>query len=114
MDLTPEKDNPQLGQSNLFTYHKDAQEGVEFTRCPLGAHTRKTNPRGDLPFVSGAQPAPMFRRGIPFGSELSSDETDKTKQDRGLIFVSYQSSIGQSFETIQRSMKQYHMIRVLC
>lgn len=46
----------------------------------------------------------LVRRGIAFGPEVSSLERSegKTSADRGLLFVSYQTSIAR-FETLQRS-----------
>lgn len=67
---------------------------------------RKTNPRGDLEthgFSTEAQR--IIRSGIPFGPEVSADEAanSRTTQDRGLLFVAYQSNIGNGFQFIQQS-----------
>ncbi|WPH01055.1 Hypothetical protein R9X50_00389000 [Acrodontium crateriforme] len=66
-------------------------------RCPLGAHIRKTNPRGDL----GRNIVNRFRilrRGIPYGNEVDVDPTGS----RGLLFVCYQSNLNTGFNFIQR------------
>jgi Dyp-type peroxidase family len=94
LDLSPDREEPLLSvnrrRANLFGYDDD-RAGV---RCPLGAHVRRTNPRNALP---GGAEATMrhriIRRGMPY-------EEDGR---RGLIFVAYNSSIKQGFETIQRS-----------
>jgi Dyp-type peroxidase family len=64
--------------------------------CPFAAHIRKVNPRSDP--VEGGGPSSaltrrFLRRGIPY--------TDGPT-DRGLIFVSYQSSIENQFEFVSR------------
>jgi hypothetical protein len=54
--------------------------------------------------ATGLRAPGLVRRGIPFGPEVSSLERveGKTSADRGLIFVSYQTSI-ERFETLQRA-----------
>jgi len=78
---------------------------------PLAAHIRKTYPR-DAPTRDGGeadtQRHRIIRRGIPFGTPLpdSVPSTDPTARppypnDRGLLFLCYQSSIARQFEFIQ-------------
>ena len=81
--------------ANAFDY-RDDPEGVH---CPLGAHVRRTNPRSGLP---GGGEVTMrhriIRRGMPYGPRWPEHAPD----GRGLIFISYGSSIAEGFETIQR------------
>lgn len=69
--------------------------------CPIGAHIRKTNPRGDQP--GGGRPAVnkhrVIRSGIPYGPEISEDPD----AERGLLFACYQSSLAQGFNFIQQA-----------
>ncbi|HWX41615.1 MAG TPA: Dyp-type peroxidase, partial [Blastocatellia bacterium] len=67
-------------------------------RCPLAGHIRKVNPRDQ----NTDQRSPLdtlakmiIRRGIPYGSP--------TDTDRGLCFVSYQSSILSQFEFLTKT-----------
>jgi Dyp-type peroxidase family len=91
--LSPAGEDPRLStnrrRANLFDYEDD-RAGL---RCPLGAHVRRTNPRNGLP---GGAEATMrhriIRRGMPYV------EGDR----RGLLFIAYNSSIKDGFETIQR------------
>lgn len=39
----------------------------------------------------------IIRRGIPYGEEVGDDEKEKTKEDRGLLFVCYQGDIRSGF-----------------
>ena len=72
-------------------------------QCPRFAHVRKVNPRGlntdqANPPLSTRQ-FQMFRRGITWGSEYSAaDAADDG--DRGLLFMSYQTSIANQFEKL--------------
>jgi Dyp-type peroxidase family len=81
--------------SNAFDYLDDPHGG----QCPLGAHVRRTNPRSGLP---GGGEVTMrhriIRRGMPYGPPWPEPAPD----GRGLIFISYGSSIAEGFETIQR------------
>jgi deferrochelatase/peroxidase EfeB len=101
IDVTPLKDDKALGgdpsRNNNFRYDPNSQE-----RCPFAAHTRKTNPRADLPSTEVHR---IIRRGIPYGPEVSKDEaaSNRSTQQRGLLFVSYQSSIFNGFQFLQES-----------
>ncbi|NYI04204.1 Dyp-type peroxidase [Allostreptomyces psammosilenae] len=86
---------------NNFTYDGDA-DGV---RCPLHAHIRKVNPRGDtraqlgIP-LGGSQARRIARRGVSFGPQT----LDPAPEDEvGLLFLSAQASIVDQFEFTQVS-----------
>jgi len=110
--LTPSQDDTTLGadpnQNNNFDFSDDRDQ----RRCPYGAHIRKSNPRADFdptkPEISqekNVDPRRIMRAGIPFGNEVSAAEQTqgKTLEDRGLMFVCYQTSIPFQFEFIQIS-----------
>ena len=61
------------------------------------------NPRNDLT-VDAIQPHMILRRGIPFGPEVSDEEqqSNTTAQERGLLFVAYQSNIANGFKFLQQ------------
>lgn len=71
------------------------------TRCPFAAHIRKCGPRNDDPDYGKHL---MLRRGIPYGPlTLPAEKAGGVSQaDRGLLFVSYQSSIKDGFHTVQK------------
>ena len=108
--LTPSQDDTTLGadpnQNNNFDFSDDPDQ----RRCPFSAHIRKSNPRADFdptkPEASqeaDVDPHRVIRAGIPFGPEVSADEqlANATTQERGLMFVCYQTSIPNQFEFIQ-------------
>jgi Dyp-type peroxidase family len=74
-------------------------------RCPAWAHIRKVNPR-DLGTNLGGEAETlgfqMLRRGIPFGRPYDRRQPDApvNATERGLLFLSYQRSISQQFETL--------------
>ena len=69
-------------------------------RCPLHAHIRKVNPRDretDLGSETNTQKLRIIRRGIPFGPLY---DDDPEENNRGLLFLSYQTSIRDQFEQL--------------
>jgi len=103
--LTPSQDDTTLGgdpqQNNNFDFSDDQSQ----RRCPFAAHIRKTNPRTDLlPQDPNVDNRRFIRAGIPFGEEVSTPEqtANTTNQERGLMFVCYQTSIVDQFEFVQQ------------
>jgi len=116
--LAPLQDDPALAdggpQVNNFEFDGD-REGL---KCPWGAHVRKAYPRNDVRHdtnpneekVASAeaftQAHRMMRRGIAFGPELTEDEAmagvSDPKQERGLLFKCYVTSIENQFEFVQQ------------
>jgi len=72
--------------------------------CPFAAHIRKVNPRDDGTDIGGASATltrRLLRRGIPYGESFkfgSSSDPMPRDEDRGLLFLSYQTSISDQFE----------------
>jgi Dyp-type peroxidase family len=111
---TPTKDLPglgaQSGANNAFGFATavDPHDGFPPAAldplgrvCPQSAHIRKVNPR-DLDTDQGPANTTLvhriLRRGIPFGPPLPLGATeDPTNQERGLLFLCYQTSISDQF-----------------
>ncbi len=76
------------GSLNNFDYSRDQKGDL----CPFASHVRRTNPRNTFQ----GRPSPrILRRGMLFGSQVGSEPV-------GLMFMAYNSSIAEQFETIQR------------
>ncbi|CZT15973.1 uncharacterized protein RCC_01813 [Ramularia collo-cygni] len=113
INLQPDFDDIKIGkdakQNNLFEFDTD---GINIEKiglggvlpasrlvCPIGAHIRKTNPRGDQPGGRAAvHQHRILRAGIPYGPEISED----AGAERGLLFACYQSNLNQGFTFIQQ------------
>lgn len=70
--------------------------------CPLGAHIRKVNPRDQTPELGLAERTPrhsLLRRGITYSTGAD---------DKGLLFVAYQTSLEEQFEFLMRSWINQH------
>lgn len=91
--LTPGADDSTLARSNDFTFgDTDRFPPV----CPFAAHIRKVNPRAD-PIEGGGPKSALTRRILRRGIPYTDGDTD-----RGLVFVSYQSSIQNQFEFVSQ------------
>lgn len=79
--------------------------------CPFSAHIRKAYPRDDTdPAVPPlgevtTQTHRLLRRGIPFGPVSPSSPSSPVQDniDRGLVFLSYQTSIANQFEFMTKA-----------
>jgi Dyp-type peroxidase family len=120
--MSPLEDNAALANDDLLVNAFEFTQDKGGRRCPFAAHIRKTYPRDDITpdgikHSEGAtefdqreaseattQTHRIIRAGIPFGNEVSEDErrARTTDQERGLMFVCYQTSIERQFEFIQK------------
>ncbi len=91
----------------------DYSDDLEGSRCPVGAHARRVNPRGALEFgVKGAYNTPgalvnrrrILRRGLPYG-ESSKSSTDSG--NHGIIFMALNADIERQFEFVQQQWIVY-------
>lgn len=92
-----------------FNYNDD----LAGSRCPVGAHARRANPRGALEFgVKDAFDTPgaltdrrrLLRRGLPYGNSVT-DSSDEG--DHGIIFMTIGASIERQFEFVQQQWINY-------
>jgi deferrochelatase/peroxidase EfeB len=69
--------------------------------CPLSAHVRKVNPRDANTDQGGTDDTltrRILRRGLPYGEPFDAGAATDEQSDRGLLFLSYQTSISDQFE----------------
>jgi len=91
-----------------FNYNKDPHGAS----CPMGAHTRRINPRGALEHGVEAFKTPgalvnrrrILRRGLPYG-EVKDDTKDNG--NHGIIFMVINASISRQFEFVQQQWVNY-------
>jgi Dyp-type peroxidase family len=93
---------------NAFTYGADANGA----RCPLGAHTRRMNPRDALDPLGPAKPGGpagsalnnrrrILRRGLPYGSATDANG------EHGIILMAVCASLFRQFEFVQQQWLNY-------
>jgi Dyp-type peroxidase family len=95
---------------NNFNYGSDVGDGTTdlAIKCPHFAHIRKTNPRGSGGFgqpESVERTHLMARRGQTYGVRVDNPNDGKTankpEKDVGLLFMAFNSHIGNQFEFTQ-------------
>ena len=102
LDLSPDKDDPEIAadpeRRNNFTYAGD-DEGL---RCPLGSHLRRSNPRATtLVRHTAVRRHRLVRRGVEYGPLLPDGALEDDGIDRGLINMFINADIERQFEFVQ-------------
>jgi len=87
--------DPAASDYNDFDF---AQDG-EGRRCPFASHIRRTNPRR---IEHGRPPPRLLRRGMTYGPRFDPADPASAAAPRGLMFMAYNASIAEQYETIQR------------
>jgi Dyp-type peroxidase family len=109
--LSPDGDNPALAEANDFAYFQNDRHG---TRCPIGAHIRRANPRDSLDPSPGSAKSwainrrhRILRRGREYGDEalLTPDKAVRgdaasPEHERGLHFICLNGNISRQFEFV--------------
>ena len=99
--LSPSYDDPEHARANGFGYHDLDPDGL---RCPIGAHTRRANPRDSLPPGPGTPESRavnrrhrLIRRGRSYRTTTSGAE------ERGLHFQCLSTSLTRQYEFVQHT-----------
>ncbi len=79
--------------SNDFHFDADKDGAV----CPFHAHIRRVNPRDRNPEPGSRSPR-FMRRGMSYGPPRDAGPD----QERGLVFMAYNASLGEQYELVQR------------
>ena len=100
--LSPDRDDPRLGEDphriNDFDYHDDPR-GL---RTPLGSHIRRMNPRDTkLEVLSDVNIRRIVRRSTSFGRPLAPTALTDDGQDRGLDFIALGARAIDNVEFLQ-------------
>jgi Dyp-type peroxidase family len=92
-----------------FTFAQD----LPGTRCPVGAHVRRANPRDAFGFHGDlVKRRRISRRGLPYGplappEDEPSDPRALDATDRGIIFMALNASLSRQFEFVQQQWMSY-------
>ena len=100
--LTPQRDDPALGEDpqriNDFDYHDDPR-GLN---TPLGSHIRRMNPRSTkLEVLSDVNIRRIIRRSTSYGETFSSSSIRDDGQSRGLDFIALGARAIDTVEFLQ-------------
>jgi Dyp-type peroxidase family len=112
LTLAPDADDPALAEANDFAYHAEDRRG---TRCPVGSHIRRSNPRDSLDPRPGTDRSfavnrrhRLLRRGREYGSALSTEDAllgrdEGETEGRGLHFICLNANIARQFEFVSHT-----------
>ena len=81
-------------QLNDFDFAQDPK-GLA---CPLNAHIRRTNPRGEAVAGADSDRHPLIRRGMPYGPKYDPCKDKGDEIERGLLGLFICASIEDQFE----------------
>lgn len=107
VELSPDEPSPSIvsdtNRNTNFTFGYDP----EGTRCPLGAHVRRVNPRDAFGFNGSLiNRRRITRRGMPYGPYYSEDEPVRDEDEHGMIFIALNASISRQFEFVYQQWIQ--------
>ena len=108
LELSPDGENPDIvkddNRNTNFTYGKD----LAGTRCPIGAHIRRANPRDAFGFTGQlSNRRRIMRRGMPYGKFVPDGEPVDDQEERGIIFMALNASLFRQFEFVQQQWIEY-------
>jgi Dyp-type peroxidase family len=108
VELSPDEPAPSITRdpnlSTNFTYGDD----LDGTRCPIGAHIRRVNPRDAFGFNGRLiNRRRITRRGLPYGTFVPEGKPVVDTEDRGTIFMALNASISRQFEFVQQQWINY-------
>src|SRR5262249_29782011 len=104
LTLCPTAPNSALSAANVFTYAKEDEDG---SRCPVGAHIRRSNPRASVDqdnkeAIRNVNTHRLLRRGRSYGTRIANPREDDGI-DRGLFFICLNGNLERQFEFVQYS-----------
>jgi Dyp-type peroxidase family len=108
LELAPDAPDPALvadrQRNTNFTYGGDP----DGTRCPIGAHIRRTHPRDTAGFNGGlVNRRRIMRRGLPYGKYVPEGQPVSDSDEHGIIFMALNASIFRQFEFVQQQWIEY-------
>jgi len=110
LSLSPDTDTPESPiapeQLNAFDYvptpaNPDAFDDRKGTRCPIGAHIRRMNPRHASVAGNSGLKHRIVRRGLPYGPPFDPSQPDDGLE-RGLVGLFIGVSLKDQFEFIMQ------------
>jgi Dyp-type peroxidase family len=108
IELSPDHPDQSITQdpkrNTNFTFAAD----LDGTRCPIGAHVRRVNPRDAFGFEGRLiNRRRITRRGLPYGPAVPEGQPVSDSDDRGVIFIALNASLSRQFEFVQQQWINY-------
>ncbi|HWE53353.1 MAG TPA: hypothetical protein VG273_26405 [Bryobacteraceae bacterium] len=108
LERSPDRPDPVVvsdkSENTNFTYSDDPAG----TKCPIGAHIRRVNPRDTAGFNGGlTNRRRIMRRGLPYGEWVPEGMPVRDDEEHGIIFMVLNASIFRQFEFVQQQWIEY-------
>ncbi len=105
--LSPDRDDPEMGSDwqrvNRFLYGGDGAG----SKCPVGAHIRRMNPRDTkLAVMSNVNLRRIIRHGTTYGRPLAPGALEDDGQSRGIFFIFLSATAPDTYEFLKREWIQ--------
>jgi Dyp-type peroxidase family len=107
-ELSPDKEDSSIAtdpsRNVNFTFGKDS----DGTKCPIGAHLRRVNPRDAFGFNGRlTNRRRVTRRGLPYGPYAPEGQPITDNIERGVAFMALNASLSRQFEFVQQQWIEY-------
>jgi Dyp-type peroxidase family len=112
-ELSPDREDPEIvadpDRNVNFMFGNDGAG----TRCPLGSHVRRVNPRDSFGFEGRlVHRRRISRRGLPYGPPAPpenepADARELDATDRGIVFMALNANLARQFEFVQQQWISY-------
>lgn len=113
----PDKDPGILSDDNDYNYMESDKLGM---KCPIGSHTRRTNPRDNFEETGPSESLQLtrkhriMRRVRSYGENYTASATHHTPQNEvGILFGCFVADISRQFEFIQYTWANYPKFKQL-
>jgi Dyp-type peroxidase family len=108
LELSPDRQDQSIvadkNKNTNFTYGAD----LDGTRCPIGAHIRRTNPRDAFGFNGKLiDRRRISRRGMVYGPYVPPDQSANDTDEHGVVFMALNASLFRQFEFVQQQWIEY-------
>ncbi len=108
VELSPDSPDPAIVMDKKrnvnFTFGNDNAG----TRCPIGAHVRRTNPRDAFGFEGRlTNRRRITRRGLPYGPYAPEGAEVRDDEERGVAFMVLNANLARQFEFVQQQWIEY-------
>lgn len=113
IELSPDHPDQGIVQDKKRNVNFMFGDDLAGTRCPVGAHVRRANPRDSFGFHGDlVHRRRISRRGLPYGpvappEDQAADPRELDATDRGVIFMAVNASLSRQFEFVQQQWISY-------
>lgn len=113
IELSPDRPDPAIVADKKLNVNFMFKDDLSGTKCPVGAHVRRSNPRDAFGFEGRlVHRRRISRRGLPYGpiappENEPADPVTLDKEDRGIVFMALNASLSRQFEFVQQQWISY-------